>query len=190
MRIDCFLVDLGHPRLKSTRAKHYDNNMETIATIRIVLENEAGAGPPPQTKGTTECPKTAPWWMPNLALPPPELGLPVGPLAKEDDDDLAEWEADLYRRKQTSRTASHRAAGYGPYAAEQGPAPTQPDNNIVMTPFVEGTHTWVDSPVVSWYSDDDGRRQSREWPDGYGLAALGRPRSTGDRRLRGTGSRQ
>ena len=146
--------------------------METIATIRIVLENEAEAGPPPQTKEITETPPRPPP-MPDLALPPPQLGLPVGPLAKEDDDDLAEWEADLYRRKQIGRTASHRAAGYGPYAAGQGPVPTQPGNNIVMTPFVEGTHAWVDSPVISWYQDDEGYRQSREWHDGYGLAALG-----------------
>ena len=130
--------------------------METIATIRIVLENEQGADPPPQTKETPEAPPRPPP-MPDLALPPPELGLPVGPLAKEDDD-LAEWEADLYRRKQTSRTASHRAAGYGPYAADPLPLQAQDDGNVVMTPFVEGAHTWVDTPVVSWYSDDDGRR--------------------------------
>ena len=94
-------------------------------------------------------------------------------IASDAGANLAEWEANFYRRKQIGRTASHRAAGYGPYAAGQGTVPTQPGNNIVMTPFVEGTHTWVDTPVVSWYSDDDGRRQSREWHDGYGLAALG-----------------
>ncbi len=132
--------------------------METIATIRIVLENEQGADTPPQTKETTDCqlppspqtkettdcqlPPSPP--MPDLELPPPALDLSPG-LQAEGDDDCSERDAS---------------------------APSS-DDDIVMTPFVEGVHTWVNSPVISWYQDDEGNLQSREWHDGYGLAALG-----------------